>query len=439
MGGHLIMSEKERKRLKVLERVARWELKLTDASKLLGLSYRHTKRVNKNYKESGDYGLVHKSRGRQSNRAMDKKKEGKILDIYKREYSDFGPTFASECLLEKHGYKIDHETLRKKLLKNKLWTKKRERKKHRKRRERKEHFGEMVQMDGSPHDWFEGRSEECCLCEMVDDATGITFGQFDEEETKALAMKVLWGWIKKYGLPHSLYVDWKNIFHAEREPTVEEQLRNEKPLTDFERACKKLGIQIIFANSPQAKGRVERKHGVCQDRLVKTLRMEKINEIVGANKFLSENFLDKLNDKFSKQPAKKEDYHLPVPEGLDLRTVFCFEERRTVCNDWTVQYNNRIFQIIKDNKKLPRSGDKITVAQWLDSTIHLIYKNEELKYEELKFKPTKKQAENVFKKKIIKKYIPPYNHPWRQSTKAAYRKNAPKLPLGVASSINYET
>lgn len=430
MGGHLIMSEKERKRSKVLERVAQGELKLIDASKLLGLSYRHTKRVNKNYKESGDYGLVHKNRGRQSNRAMDKKVEEKILDIYEKEYPDFGPTLAAEYLLEKHGYKIDHETLRKKLLKNKLWTRKRKRKKHRKRRERKEHFGEMVQMDGSSHDWFEGRREECCFCDMVDDATGKTFGQFDEKETTDLAMRTLWGWIKKYGIPHSLYVDWRNIFHAEREPTIEEQLKNEKPLTNFERACKKLGIQIIFANSPQAKGRVERKNGVCQDRLIKALRKEKINETESANKFLLEKFLDKLNDKFSRQPAKKEDYHIPVPEGLDLRTVFCFEERRTVCNDWTVQYNKRIFQIIKDNIRLPRSGDKVTVAEWLDGTIHLIYKNEELRYEELKFKPIKEPVKKVFKKKIIKKYIPPCDHPWRQYARASYKKRAEATPRG---------
>jgi hypothetical protein len=361
---------------------------------------------------------------------MDEKVESEILDVYVKEYPDFGPTLAAEYLLEEHGYKIDHETLRKKLLKNKLWTKKRKRKKHRQRRQRKEHFGEMVQMDGSLHDWFEGRSEGCCFCNMVDDATGKTFSRFGEGETTVLAMQTLWGWINKNGLPHSLYVDWKNIFHAEREPTIEEQLKGEKPVTHFERACEKLGIQIILANSPQAKGRVERKHRVCQDRLVKALRKKNISEIEKANEFLVDCFLDKINEKFCVLAAKKEDYHLAVPEGMNLNTIFCFEEKRTVCNDWTVHYKNRIFQIIIENNILPRPCDKITVSEWLDGTIHLFYKNDELKYEELKFKPIKKLVKNISNKKIIKKYIPAPDHPWRKYAKNNCKNRSEATPRG---------
>ena len=261
--------------------------------------------------------------------------------------------------MEREGYQVDHETLRRWLQSAGLWQRQRKSPQHRQRRERKAHFGELVQMDGSHHRWFEDRGEKACLMELVDDATGITLALMSEEETTVAAMRALWAWVDKYGIPRELYVDWKNVYLTKREPTVEEQLTGELPLTQFGAACKKLGIKIVGANSPQAKGRVERKHGVCQDRLVKELRLEGIRDIEGANGFLP-GFCQRINEKFAVAARSDADFHRPVAEGMDLREVFCFEDSRSVSNDWVVQYKNRLLQILRQSN-LPPARQRVTV------------------------------------------------------------------------------
>ena len=244
--------------------------------------------------KEGDKGLIHRNRGRPSNRRKAPEVKEMALALYREQYWDFGPTLAAEKLVERDGYEVNHETLRRWLLAAGLWKRQRNRPKHRQWRERKAHFGELVQMDGSHHRWFSGQEDKDCLMDMVDDATGRTLALMSEEETTVAAMRVLWAWVEKYGIPKALYVDWKNVYVTQREPTLEEQLSGELPLTQFGRACKKLGIEILPANSPQAKGRVERKHGVYQDRWVKELRLAGIRDIEGANQSLL-GFTESLN------------------------------------------------------------------------------------------------------------------------------------------------
>lgn len=390
MAGKLPMGQKELLRSKYMEMVLQKQRTLLNASLALKISYRQAKRIYQVYKKYGDKGLIHGNAGKPSARSKDKNFKKQVLKKYQERYFDFGPTFASEKLFENEKLKIDNETLRRWLIEDGLWKITRRRNKHRQRRDRRERFGELVQFDGSHHDWFEGRRPKCCLMNMVDDATGITFSFMSEQETSEDAMKLLWEWLKIYGIPQGLYCDRKNAFVIDREPTIEEQLANIQPKTDFEKVCDKLGIEIKKAYSPQAKGRVERSHGVYQDRLVKELRLRNISTIEDANKFLSEIYLKKINAKFKKEPLKPEDAHVPLM-GLDLKDVFCFEETRVVSNDYIVQYASECYQILKENKNKPRPGTKVTVKKWLDKSVHIIWKGKELFVEKINFNKTKKE------------------------------------------------
>ncbi len=410
--GTLSMSQKERERLRVLELVRSTGMKLTKGAELLRISYRQCKRIWRRYKEEGDAGLIHRARGRHSNRGKGEAFWEEVVRRYHERYPDFGPTLASEKL-EEDGYTVDHETLRRHLMREGLWAKQRKRKGYRSWRERKAHRGEMVQMDGSHHDWFEGRGDPAVLMDMVDDATSDAFGLFHKGERTMAAMETLWEYIEEYGIPQSLYVDWHRIFATDREPTIEEQLRGEMPLTQFGRAAEKLGIKIILASSPQAKGRVERKNGVFQDRLVKEMRLRGISTIEEGNALLRGGFLKELNERFAVEPKSGVDFHRPVPEGLDLRTVFCFEEERVVANDWTVRWKNRMFQITRGDTVLPPARRKVIVQEWLDGSIHIEYRGNEVQFKEIAARPhQEKQPVKVSGE--ITCYKPPADHPWRQ-------------------------
>jgi hypothetical protein len=269
-------------------------------------------------------------------------------------------------------------------------------------------------MDGSFHDWY-GDGAKNCLMVMVDDATGQTMALMREEETTEAAMSLLWLWIERYGVPVALYTDRKNVYITDREPTLEEELRGELPLTAFGKSCKKLGISIISAHSPQAKGRVERKNGVFQDRLVKELRLLDIKTIEETNQMLG-SFTDKLNMKFSKEPYDQKDFHTSLPEGIRLDDVFCIEDTRAVQNDWTVSHEGRIYQI-KRQSDLPPLKSKITVRKKLDGTIHILYHGRSLDFEEIQ------KREPAVKVKTIKPrnlWKPAPNHPWRSNPKATH-------------------
>lgn len=238
----------------------------------------------------------------------------------------------------------------------------------------------MVQMDGSTHEWIEARGRRDCLMVMCDDARSVRLAFIDEEETSALAMRTVWEWIKKYGVPQSLYTDRKNVYITDREPTLEEQLAGVEPLTAFGKACAKLGIHIITAHSPQAKGRVERGHGIFQDRFVKEMWLQEITTLDEANDLLHNGFLDDMNARFAIEPACPVDAHRPVPKGIDLADVFCFEEDRSVGNDWTIRYENAYYQIEKGNRPQPRPREKVTVRIRLDGTMAILFRDKPLRW-----------------------------------------------------------
>jgi transposase len=377
----LRLGRKERRRMKVLEEVKQKRIALADAAAILKLSYRQTSRVWLRYRTEGDGGLVHRGQGRRPNNAIGDEFKKRVLDRYRERYEGFGPTLAAEYLSE-DGLAVDHNTLWRWLKEAGLWTRRRARSPYRQRRERKKHFGELVQMDGSHHQWFEDRGEWCCLMNLVDDATGVTLSYLSKEETTEAAMRVLWAWVKRFGIPAALYCDQKSVYITDREPTLQEQLEGKDPLTAFGEACRKLGIEIITAYSPQAKGRVERNHGVYQDRFVKEMRLRGVRSIPEANAILESGFFDGLNRRFAQKPGAKADYHVSV-DGTDLRAVFCWEVQRSVARDWVVQNDCRRFQISREAKPRPRPGSKVTVAQWLDGSIHLLFKGKEIPFEEL--------------------------------------------------------
>lgn len=412
-GGHLTMSRTERLRKSVLDQVLRGHLSLVDASHRLELSYRQCKRVLSRYRQQGDAGLVHRGRGQASPRRTAPELREEILELYRAKFVGLGPTLASEKLAEA-GFTIDHETLRRWLIADGQWSRRRKRGRHRQWRERKECFGQMLQLDGSHHGWFGPEHPRACLMDLVDDATSASMGLMAHEETTDAAMRLLWKWVERYGVPGALYLDRKSLYLALRPPTVEEQLVGEEPLTEFGVACKKLGIELITAHSPQAKGRVERKHGVYQDRFLHELRLQGITTIAEANRLLESSFDDRLNEKFAKAPRKKRDAHRRVPKGLDLRDVFCADEQRVVTNDWTVRYRGQLVQILKLNAPLPKPKDKILIRTWLDGQAHFIFRNRPLQVEFIDQPPTKAPKRKTSAVRSTK-HKPASNHPWRRT------------------------
>src|SRR6202165_1409839 len=348
------MSSRELERVGVLGRVASKSLKLVNAAEILNLSYRQVKRLWKRYQQAGGEGLKHASAGRTSHRAKPEKFRRKVLRLVKKKYSGeeeerFGPTLAAEHLAEEDGLQVDGETLRRWMLAEGLWSRRRRRKAHRKRRERKAHFGELVQLDGSFHNWFEERGPKGCLMNMVDAATGTTLCRMGEQETIWAAVGVLRGWIGKYGVPRALYTDWKNVY--KRQPSERERLRGEAPTTQFGRMCERLGIRIIAASSPQAKGRVERNNGVHQDRLVKKLRRQGIQSYEATNEYLEGAYLAEHNRRFARAAARAENYHVRAPSVAKLREVFRLETERWISNDWVVQYRGHFLQLKPQNRR----------------------------------------------------------------------------------------
>jgi transposase len=409
MGETLRMSRKERTRLVELGVVKRGDQTLARAARRLGLSYRQMKRIWHRFQSEGEAGLVHRSRGRPSNRKKPERLRQKCLAMYRERLEGFGPTLASEKLAAS-GLEIDHETLRRWLIAEGLWKRRRRRSKHRRWRPRRKHFGELVQFDASPHDWF-GRGEPDCLMGMIDDATGRRRTWMSQQETTADAMRLLWLWIERYGIPRALYADRKSVYVTDREPTLEEQLAGEEPLTVFGRACHKLGIEIISAHSAQAKGRIERCHGVYQDRLVKEIRLQQLSCHDEVNAVL-EAFDEDLNRRFAVEPTEVKDFHRRVPKGLDLADVFVWESTRTVHNDWTVRYQNRWYQIIGPKRRLPPAKSKVAVLRRLDGTLQILYRDRSVDFELLAERP--KPATKAKPAPKSSAWRPAPDHPWRR-------------------------
>src|SRR5438309_4793259 len=378
------MSQRELGRVEVLARVRSQQLRVVDAARLMRVSYRQAKRLWKRYREEGAAGLKHRSAGTSSHRAYERKFRRKVLHLVREKYGGplgerFGPTLAAEHLASEDGLQVDAETLRRWMLAEGLWSRERKRRAHRRRRERKEHFGELVQMDGSFHRWLEERGPEGCLIDLVDDATNTTWAQLGEQETIWAAADGLRAWIERYGVPLALYVDWKNLY--KRPATPKEQLRGEEPITQFGRMCARLRIEVIAASSPQAKGRVERTHGTHQDRLVKKLRRKQIRSHVHANVYLERDYLPEHNRRFARAAAQREDYHRRAPRAAELDQIFRLESERTISQDWVVRYQNRFFQLEPQSRYAPARG-QVLVCEGRHGGIEIEYRGRALRWQE---------------------------------------------------------
>ena len=372
------MSRKERDQSKVFDRLKRKELGQKEAAEALSMSSRQVRNKFSRYLAEGDEGLVHRSRGRPSSRRWDPAQRAKALEIVFEKYHDFGPTFASEKLAEKHKIKISPETLRKAMIDHGLWSKTRKHKSHRKKRERMPSEGMMVQLDGSYHKWFEDRGPECALLVFVDDATcKIQRLEFvDSESTKSI-MSSMKKYLEKHGRPVSFYVDHHAVYSVNLNNPEKEKT------TQVGRALKQLGINLILAHSPQAKGRVERMNATLQDRLVKELRLENISTMDEANEFVEKCFIPNFNEKFEKKPKDNLNLHRSV-EGYDLNEIFSVQDQRTLQNDYTIRYNNRCLQLEKGQPAVIRPKHKIAVHEHLNGSLSLKVRGFNLNFKEIK-------------------------------------------------------
>lgn len=410
MEGVLTMSKKEVERLTILKQVDAKNLSVAEASELMGISERQTYRILKRIREEGTKGIIHRLRGRKSNRGYPVELKRKIITLYRQGYSDYGPTLYSEKLIENHKISVDHETIRRWLRENAITTSIRRKRPHRKKRERRSCYGELLQFDGSYHDWFEGRGAECCLLNFVDDATGKVYLKFAISENTQDVLQSMWEYVKENGIPRSIYVDRASVYYAEGK------------LTDFGRAMRELGVKIIYAKSPQAKGRVERFNRTLQDRLIKALREKTISNIAEANEYLQKEFIGQFNERFSVN-SESVDVHRSA-EGYELENIFCYKTTRQVRNDYTINLAGGYIQLLTGQSPLPRPKQQVTVSRWLNGQLHIYFNGEELNFTELKGKPQKKGY------KIVK---PSKDHPFRkmnQRLKEDKRMNFLRSALG---------
>ena len=341
-----------------------------------------------------------------ANRALPKKIKSQVIKLYREKYEDFGPTLANEKLFERDKIKIGNQTLRNWLLEDGAWQVTQKHRKHRQWRERKHIFGEMIQVDGSHHDWFEGRGPKCVLMGYIDDATNEVFARFYEYEGTFPAMKSFKGYIKKYGIPNSIYIDKLSAYKSTAKRSIEDELNNTDPMSQFQRALKELGVRVIYAGSAQAKGRIERLFRTFQDRLIKEMRLEGIKDIDGGNKFLI-HYLPIHNKRFGKKAIEQGNLHSPIPKDIDLDTILCIRTDRSLRNDFTVAHDKKLYQVLDHiNTK------KVMVEERMDGRMFIKYKGARLRYKEIAQRPAKVKAEKprISKKKI---YRPPPDHPWK--------------------------
>lgn len=425
MGDILAMSQKERHRKVILEGVKTNTYTLVEAAKRMKISYRQTKRIWKKYQEEGDTGLVHQNRGKSSNRAFEKDFKESVLTYYRDTLSGFGPTFAAEKLAQRD-LVVNHETLRQWLKTEGLWQRQRKRSPYRKRRERRKQFGDLLQMDGSHHKWFGPDGKLYCLMSMIDDATSVRLSILAEAESTQAAMELLKLWIERYGVPKSLYVDLKNVYVSPLELKSSDVVdaAGNVYFTHFNKACHKLGIEIIKAYSPQAKGRIERSHAVYQDRLVKEIQLQSLMTVDEVNHYLLSEFNDDLNQRFSVEAADEYDAHRPVSDYGDLYQIFCWETTRQLQNDWTISYLGQCYQIKKATPLLVRPKAKVTVRCHLDGRLSLWYKDNTLPFKKLVERPKpapilkKKEEYTSAKRSAIAK---------KNKSKSPWSKFEPKL------------
>ena len=416
----ITMTKKEASRYDTIRKLINKKIDGTEASKALHLTVRQTKRIKAAVIVFGIKGVIHGNRGHDSNRKIDKTVIKEVKELLIAEYHDFNPLLAQEKLFEINKISLSKETVRQLMIKEKLWKPKRkgEKKKHA-WRERKDNYGDMDQFDGSYHNWFEGRNEievglEQCLLLAVDDATGkITGAEFDYNE----GVRPVFGFWKRYfedhGLPLAIYLDKFSTYKVNHKNAVD----NKELMTQFERAMSQLNVRVIHANSPQAKGRVEKMNDTLQRRLVKEMRLAKINTIVGANKFLKEVFIPKLNKQFAVVPKKPADLHRKLSDKQlkELDSILSIRSERTVNNDYTVRFKGEYFQLKEIQPTTVYKKSEVTIEEHLDGELKICARGHYLNYFKLPEKP-KKEIDIKLSALTVKSptaHRPPADHPWR--------------------------
>lgn len=418
----ITMSKKELSRYEIIKRLIRKEINGTKTAELLHLSVRQVRRLKGRVKKNGVKGLVHAGRGKQSNSHLGETERLKITKLLHQHYHDFGPTFASEKLAEDHHLKHDPKTIRQIMIAEDLWKPKKKKNGsiHREWRERKSAYGEMVQFDGSYEHWFENRGDsgEVCLLAAIDDAAGqIVSARFADHEGVIPVFDFWQRYLPTHGRPASIYLDKFSTYHQNQSVAC----GNGDTLTQFQRAMGELAIEVIPANSPQAKGRVERLFGTLQDRLIKELRLAGIQTIDGANRFLEDIFIPKFNRKFAVVPRSDVNLHqkLSGSEQNKLSGVLAKQTERTVQNDFTFSFKNQWYQIVREQSVIVCKKDKVVIEERVDGTIHVRSRGKYLNYRILPQRPTRKvEPEHVLTAPTQRGNTSPKkpapNHPWRQ-------------------------
>ena len=408
------MSLKEINQVPVFKKLLAREITQKDAAEALKLSERQINRKLKKFKKEREKSLIHGNRGRPSPRKIDSEKIELIMNILTKRYYDCGPTLASEFLLEHEGIDIKPETLRRYMILLNIGYKQRKKRAHRKFRKRKDRFGHMVLLDGSIHMWFKDEQKYYVLLLFIDDATGkILYMEFVDAESTKNVMRATYNYIKKYGRPLLIYTDRGGVFK------VNINNKENDKLTQYEKSLEKLGISLIHANSPQAKGRVERSFQTHQDRLIKEMRIRGITTVKEANEFINAYYIDKHNRKFAKKATKSGNLHRPIEKFHNLDLIFSVQTQRTMRNDWTIQYKRQLFQVGKQQIANIRPKNQITVHEHFDGTIKLSIRNIKLNFKEILNRP---RLDIMPAKKSQRTWIPPKDHPWRRSNSMFYKK-----------------
>ena len=419
---YLTMTKREISRYGIIKRLIDKEINGTYASELLRLSVRQVKRLKMKVREQGPKGLVHAARGNPGNRRIPKKERKRIIALLHRYYSDFKPGFASEKLEEKHNIKRDPKTIRDIMIKENLWKpKKKKQQNYYAWRQRKASFGEMLQFDGSYHHWFEDRGPYCCLLAAVDDATGIPVrAEFDYDEGVLPVFGFWKEYVKENGKPRLIYLDKFSTYKMNQKEATE----NYDTLTQFQRAMRQLDIEPIAANSPQAKGRIERLFKTFQDRLIKEMRLANISSIGKANIFLKEEFLPRYKEKYGVEPRIKTNLHqkLTLEERNGLDSIFSRQSIRVVKNDFTITLNNQLFQLLKDQPATIRKKDKITIEEWTDKSIHITLRGKGLNFKAISERPKKREKIEWIIPANQTVNIPASNHPWKKEFAATCKR-----------------
>ena len=409
MGGEdrVTMSGKELRRVHVLRQVLDRKLTQVKAATVLGLSPRQVRRLVTRVRQEGDGGLVHRGRGQPSNRRIPEGHKTKILRLYETRYGDFGPTLAVEKLAERHGITISDETLRGWLLATGVDHFRRRKRPHRAWRERRAHVGELIQLDGSHHDWFEGRGPRCVLMAYIDDTSSRVFARFEEYEGTIPAMDSFQGYIRQHGVPLAVYADKHTTYRSPAEPTLEEPLAGTEPQSQFGRALVELGVDLIAAHSPQAKGRVERLFKTFQDRMIKELRLAEVSTLDAANVFLK-SYLPIYNRRFAVPPAQATDLHRPRLTRGELDRILCIKTTRVLRRDWTVAHNGHLYQVQTNVR-----ATQVVIEERVDGTLRITHQGHVLAYHPIAVRPVR-PAESRSVSRRHRPVTQARTHPWRK-------------------------